>query len=76
MLALLGTTLLEDEEMDENAIFQQDNASNHKWFAKKQIPILDCPTCLPNLNPIYNLWDNFNRVLELRVDIFNAYRQI
>jgi hypothetical protein len=48
--------------MDENAIFQQDNASIHMsghslvWFAEKNIPLLDWPARSPDLNPIENLW--------------------
>jgi len=51
-----------DDNMDGNAIFQQDNASIHvstltkSWLTDHNITYLDCPACSPKMNPIENLW--------------------
>ncbi len=28
-----------------------------KWFADRDITVFDWPTSMPELNPIWNLWD-------------------
>ncbi len=35
--------------------------STSKWFADHYITVLDWPDNMPDLNPIWNLWDIFKR---------------
>ncbi len=35
--------------------------TNSKWFADHDITVLDWPANMPDLNPIWNLWDIFKR---------------
>ena len=50
-----------EENLDEDFIFQQVNASIHvskqsqEWFQQKFIPLLHCPACSPDYNSIENL---------------------
>ncbi len=37
-----------------------DNTTS-KWFADHDITVLDWPAIMPDLNPIWNLWDIFKR---------------
>ncbi len=48
---------------DADFLFQQDlsTKSTSKWFADLDITGLDWPNNMPDLNPIWNLWDIFKR---------------
>ncbi len=35
--------------------------STSKWFADHEVTVLDWPDNMPDLNPIWNLWDIFKR---------------
>jgi hypothetical protein len=50
------------EDLDEDLVFQQENASIHaskltnQWFQLKEIELLSWPSRSSDLNPIKNLW--------------------
>ncbi len=52
---------------DADFIFQQDISTcphcqtHFKWFADYDITVLDWPDNMPDLNPIWNIWDIFRR---------------
>lgn len=66
---LLETQLIDNppEFLEENFLFQQDNAAIHaskftkQWFAQHNIELLEWPACSPDLNPIENLWGIISR---------------
>lgn len=61
---LLDSVLIPFTEdiMDNNFIFQQDNAAIHvskksmAWFSDRNIQVMNWPARSPDLNPIENLW--------------------
>lgn len=52
-----------EENLEENIIFQHDNASileskqKKAWIAENNIGVMYWPVCSPNPNSIENLWD-------------------
>ncbi len=52
---------------DADFLFQQDISTylqcqtHFKWFADYDITVLDWPDNMPDLNPIWNIWDIFRR---------------
>lgn len=81
-----------DCELDENYIFQQDNASIHvsrqtsEWMRGENLSFMEWPSKSPDLSPIENVWSllssivydgkQFNNVKDLREAIERAVNHI
>lgn len=63
-IELLDSVLIPfmENKMDDNFIFQQDNAAIHvskktmSWFSERNIRVMEWPARSPDLNPVENLW--------------------
>lgn len=78
---------------NKNFIFMHDGAPIHRaratldWLKRKQIPLLDWPSCSPDINPIENVWafmvkqiygenKTYRDVRELKPAIIEAWHQV
>ncbi|EFO89454.1 hypothetical protein CRE_19968 [Caenorhabditis remanei] len=76
-----------------NFIFQQDGAPIHRarktteWLTRRNIPILEWPSCSPDINPIENVWafmvrkiyegnKTYRSVDDLKPAIIAAWREV
>ena len=63
--------------INENSIFQHDNASSHKaknttdWLDKKGVEILNWPSHSPDLSPIENVWPHIMEHISKNMDKIN-----
>ncbi|XGW15474.1 hypothetical protein V3C99_001164 [Haemonchus contortus] len=74
-------------------IFMRDNAAVHvsrstsDWIASRNITVLECPACSPDLNPMENVWafivkkiydeaKQYNTVEELKLTMLDAWTNL
>lgn len=71
-----------EDVMEDDFVFQQDNAAIHvsreskEWFKDKDIEVLDWPARSPDLNPIENLWGILARAVYLNGRQFENLQQL
>lgn len=71
-----------ENEMNDDFVFQQDNAAIHvsrqskAWFEGKEIELLDWPARSPDLNPIENLWGILARHVYLNGKQYSTVQEL